>query len=208
MKCQSCGAEIPDNVRFCTNCGASIVPNQSETASTTNQFYGQPDPNMQGQFNGQPNPNMQGQFNGQPNPNMQGQFNGQPYGGAPMSKDEFYKHPALKKCRGNINGSAIIMYICAGITFIINVLVASNIFGLVDVFILVGLALGIQLGKSRVCAIISCVYAAFNVIYMIIATGSAGGYLVLIAAIYAIIATFQYHKAWDTYQKTGMLPVK
>lgn len=123
----------------------------------------------------------------------------------PLSKKQFLKHANLKKCRTNINSSAIILYICAGITLAISILggVYSSI---IDILILVGLGLGIQLAQSRVCAIIACVYAAFNVLYMLVSTGAPGGYLILIAAIYAIIATFGFQKSWKEYQQTGILP--
>ena len=176
-----------------------------------NQFHGQPQINPQNQFNGQPMGNPQNQFNGQPQVNPQNQFGGQPgFGpqGQPpvMDKAQFFNLPNLKRCRSYITGSAIMMYVSAGLTFLVNVLLAENIFGLLDVFILLGLGLGIHLGKSRVCSIITCVYACFNLIYMIIAEGTPGGTLIVIASILAIIYTFKYQGAWEKYQRTGMLP--
>ena len=42
MKCTKCGAEIPDNVAFCTNCGArtetsAAVPQQDAVSGNVNQ---------------------------------------------------------------------------------------------------------------------------------------------------------------------------
>lgn len=131
---------------------------------------------------------------------------GQPYGfSQKLTKKEFLHHPNLKKIRSNINSSAIILYVAAVLTSVLG-LVDGNYFILIDIALLVGLGLGIHLAQSRVCAIIACVYSAFNVIITVVTTGSVGGWLVLVAAIYAIIATFQFQKAWKEYQQTGILP--
>lgn len=138
--------------------------------------------------------------------NQQQYFNqGQAYS-QPLTKSQFLKHPNLKSCRTNINSSAIILYVCAIISLGAGILLTQDLFSLIDVVLLVGLALGIQLAKSRVCAIIVCVYAGFNTLYMILSTGRPGGYLILIAAIFAVVATFKFQKTWNEYQKTGILP--
>lgn len=125
--------------------------------------------------------------------------------GARMSKAEFYKQPALKKNRANINACAIITYICAACTFLINIVLVNNVSGMLDVCLLLGLGLGIHLGKSRVCAIILLVYAGINAIYTIVLTGRLGGYLIIICGIYAVIETFKLQKAWKEYELTGRL---
>lgn len=138
--------------------------------------------------------------------NNQFAANGQSYAyGQKMSKKEFMRHPNLKKYSGNIKAAAIILYVCAVLSLIVGIMV-NNYAIIIDVAILVGLGLGIQLAQSRVCAILVCLYAAINVIVMTISSGRASGYLILIAAIDAIIATFQFQKAWKEYQKTGILP--
>lgn len=123
--------------------------------------------------------------------------------GGRMSKAEFYKQPALKKNRSNITACAVVAYFCAACTFIVNVVLAHNIFGMVDVCLLLGLGLGIHLGKSRVCAIILLVYAGINTIYILLIVGRFGGYLILLCGIYAVIETFKIQKAWKEYELTG-----
>lgn len=177
MQCNMCGAQLADDAKFCTQCGTVL--------SNAQQPYGQQAQNTQAY--GQ-------QF-----------YQAQPVQMARMSKNEFYKHPANKKHHGNIMGCSIFLYICCGLTFLVNVVLSGNIFGIVDVLILLGLALGIQIGKSRVAAVVLCVYSVFNLIFMLIATGRPGGYLIVIAAVYAIIGTFQFSKAWAEYQRTGMI---
>lgn len=84
-------------------------------------------------------------------------------------------------------------------------ILGGNVFGILDVAIVVGLGLGIQFAKSRVCAVILGVYSVFNLIYMIVLTGRPGGWLIIICAVYAIMYTFKYQKAWNAYQQTGQL---
>lgn len=72
--------------------------------------------------------------------------------GERMSKAEFYKQPALKKNRANLTACGVIAYICAAITFIVNVVLIHNIFGMVDVCLLLLLGLGVLFGeKSCLC---------------------------------------------------------
>ena len=185
----------------CPNCGAPAAPQGAQAGPN----FGQPNPQGQPNFRHQPNPQGQPNFAQQPYPQGQPNFAQQPYP-QKLSKREFLHHPNLKKCCSNIKGSAITLYVCAVITAILSIFVLGNIFAIVDVAIVVGLGLGIHLGQSRVCAIICLVYAAFTFIYMTIENGRASGYLILIAAIYAVIATFQFQKAWKEYQLTGILP--
>lgn len=131
---------------------------------------------------------------------------GQPYGyQQQLSKKEFLHHPNLDKCRKNINSSAATLYVCAVLSLVVGV-IFSSFSVVIDVALIVGLGLGVQLAQSRVCAILICIYGAINTISMTITTGRPGGYLILIAAIYSVIATFQFQKAWDNYKKTGILP--
>lgn len=132
---------------------------------------------------------------------------GQPYGtNRPLTRKEFAKHPNMQRTTGNINYAAIMLYICAGISFIFGIV--SGSFSIVlDVMIVVGLALGIHLSQSRACAILILIYSFINMVSMQINTGHKGGTLIMIAAFYAVFATFRFKKAWKTYQKTGVVPI-
>ncbi len=101
--------------------------------------------------------------------------------------------------KSEIKASAIIAYICAGVTLLVT-LVSGNMFSLLDVVILLVLGLLIHLKQSRACAIILLVYSLINVVYTIISTQSFGGYLIVIAGIFAVIYTFKFDKAWKAYQ--------
>ncbi len=115
------------------------------------------------------------------------------------TKKEFLQLPENQKLRGNIKGAGIICYVCAGITLLMA-LIAGNLFGIVDVLLLVGFGLGIHLAQSKICAILLTIYAAINVIIMVINYGTLGGWLVLLAGIYGVIYTTRLDKAWKAYQ--------
>ena len=120
------------------------------------------------------------------------------------TKKEFLKLPENKKMRGEISGAAIICYVCAGITLFAGI--AMDLFPavLIDVAILVGMGLGIHLAQSRACAIILLGYSLLNLVLSIIQTGKPAGYLVVIAAVLAVIYTFKAEKAWKEYQQGGI----
>ena len=193
MQCQSCGTQYPDNFTTCPNCGAP-APMQNQ-----HPYNGQPQFN-----NAQQNP-----YNGQPQFNNTQQYPyGNPYA-APnqvpqgMSKHDFYHSPLCKKYRGNIIASSVIIYICVGINLLIAFL--QNYTSLIDAAIMLGLGLAIHLAQSRVCSILLCVYGVINTIVVFLSSGEFGGWLILVAAIYAIVATFQYQGAWNKYSKSGQL---
>ena len=212
MQCQSCGTQYPDNFRTCPNCGAPApMPNQRPYNGQPNPYNGQPQFNnaQQNPYNGQPQFNnaQQNPYNGQPQFNNAQQYPyGNPYA-APnqvpqgMSKHDFYHSPLCKKYRGNIIASSVIIYICVGINLL---LIAFT--SLIDVAIMLGLGLAIHLAQSRVCSILLCVYGVINTIYVFLSSGTFGGWLILVAAIYAIVATFQYQSVWNKYSKSGQIP--
>ena len=215
MQCQSCGTQYPDNFRTCPNCGAPApMPNQRPYNGQPNPYNGQPQFNnaQQNPYNGQPQFNnaQQNPYNGQPQFNNAQQYPyGNPYA-APnqvpqgMSKHDFYHSPLCKKYRGNIIASSVIIYICVGINLLIAFLHTYT--SLIDVAIMLGLGLAIHLAQSRVCSILLCVYGVINTIYVFLSSGTFGGWLILVAAIYAIVATFQYQSVWNKYSKSGQIP--
>ena len=209
MQCQSCGTQYPDNFRTCPNCGAPApMPNQRPYNGQPNPYNGQPQFNnaQQNPYNGQPQFNnaQQNPYNGQPQFNNAQQYPyGNPYA-APnqvpqgMSKHDFYHSPLCKKYRGNIIASSVINLLL--IAFL------HNYTSLIDAAIMLGLGLAIHLAQSRVCSILLCVYGVINTIFVFLSSGEFGGWLILVAAIYAIVATFQYQGAWNKYNRNGQIP--
>lgn len=150
----------------------------------------------------------------------QDSFGSQPQGGMPTgqgdgsvwnappaalraaTKKEFLQMPENQSLRKQIRTAAIICYVCAGITLLVAIFAGSAL-SIIDVVILVGLGLGIHLAQSKVCAIVLAVYAVANVIITLVVNGSLGGWLIILAAVYACIATFKLDKAWNAY-RNGM----
>lgn len=197
MICQSCGRANELGAKFCKSCGAPLESN--ETAQQNNIY-------QQGAAY-QSEPAYQ-QNNGyqQNNPNNQYGMPESMYSGTTrMTKKEFNECANIKTITKNITASAIIAYVIGVVTFIVNVVLAGNAAGILDVLIVVGLGLGVHLAKSRVCAVIIAAYSIFNCIYMLMLTGRPGGWLIIVCGVYAVIYTFKYQKAWKKYQQTGQI---
>ena len=83
---------------------------------------------------------------------------------------------------------------------------------MIEVPILVGLWLGVQLRQNRACAVLACVWVGvldLDLWYGVFL--SFIDYLILLlpllVAIFAAVATFRFRKAWEEYQRSGMVPV-
>lgn len=129
--------------------------------------------------------------------------------GGRMSQKEFLRRPEMKTYALSIRISAICLYVCAGIIFLsgVEAFAWGDYWCLIDVAVLVGLGLGVQLKQSRVCAVLDCVYGGINLLLATVLNGYLSGWLVLLAAIFAAVATFRFRKAWEEYQRSGMVPV-
>lgn len=204
MICEKCGQWIEDGSKTCSKCGAPVNVNNAQDADAA-AAGGVGNAAPAGQ-SGADSFNM-GAPAGQPAAGGYG-ANAVPGGQARLTKDQFYKHPNIDPVRKQIRGSGIVCYVVAGISLVLSVL-SGGFWGffdaMLDVLLLVGLGLGIQLGKSRACAIVLTVYGAINTILVTIQTGSVGGWWSLAAGIYAIIYTFKYQNAWAEYLKTGIV---
>lgn len=120
-----------------------------------------------------------------------------------ISFKEFYQKHCSDPVKKNIKGAAILLYFCSAITLLVSF--AATALGVdimaaaLDAFLLLGLALGIHIGKSRACAVIVLVYSILNCLYALISTGKMSGYLIIIAGIYATIYTFKARKEYKDY---------
>ena len=211
--CTKCGAPAADNELVCSSCGASLSADAAQQQPVQQpeqpQNYSYQQPNQQ-QYQQQPD---QQQYQQQPyqqqyqQQSYQQQGFNQPIGQsdepvAPRArtKSEFFKTDGSKYANSCI-GSAVMCYISAAITLIVLVLIMKNPVSLIDVGILVGLGLGIQLKQNIPCAIILLVYAIINVLITMAALGKFGGWLVLLAGIFGTINTVKAQNAWKEYQK-------
>ena len=127
------------------------------------------------------------------------------YGDKNLTKKEFLQLPGMKSIKSNVNGCGIAFYILGVLNIIIYAVAGSFPW---DGIFLILLGLGVHLAKSRVCAILSLVYAVFGVIIALLMTQNVTGYLIVVVAVYAVIYTFKFHKAWNEYQLNGTLPVE
>lgn len=107
-----------------------------------------------------------------------------------ITKKEFIKHYAGDAFARQLRGAAILGYICAGLNAAVSMLSLLNgtlPLGLVDSVIMLGLTLGMHLGKSKVCAILMLIYAVFTVVVGLVLSGTFSGWLWIVAGVYAVI---------------------
>lgn len=197
MICEKCGQWIEGGSMTCSKCGAPVNVNNAQDADAA---AGSAE-NMMAAGNAAPD-------GGQPA--ADGYYaNGMQCGQPLMKKNEFYNHPNIAPVKSQIRSAGIACYIVAGITLAVSAFVNGIFWGIIGAvpgcLLLVGLGLGIQFGKSRVCAVILTVFGAINTMYVMLERGRAGGWVVLLAGIYAVKYTFKYQDAWAEYLKTGIV---
>jgi len=220
MICPHCGSNVNDSSKFCIHCGNQILgvaPVQNAQPLNNNASgynpYAYSDSRNQ---NPQPYAQAGTAYNNPVNPQPYAQanqsygnpYNAQPYA-APMQNTEMPKNVkdyanrfADKRVRSEITASSIILYVCAGITLIMNLIQLAgggNMLGFLDVLMLAGLGVWLQLTYSKIPAIIALVYGILNIILIIVITNSVGGWLPLIAGIFATIYTIKVDKEYKNY---------
>ena len=104
--------------------------------------------------------------------------------GVVVSKREYFKNYAPASLRKELRNMAIVGYVLAGILAIVGIFL--NWISLIDMVILLGLTLGMHLGRSKGCAIAILVYAIANCILGIILTGTLGGWGIVALGIGAL----------------------
>lgn len=191
MICANCGNYVEDGAPNCPNCGAPVMPAGAAMGQGMNGGQSG-DMMMNG---GGPAGSM---ING--NPSWSG------YQEPGLKRMDFYKHPNVSSLRKQLRGCGIIMYILAAFNAVLYAVTGDIIAAVFSVILFAGLGLGIHLGQSRVCAILLTIFGGFNTAVMFIQTGSISGWLFLLAGIYGIIYTVKFHKAWNQYKKTGIIP--
>lgn len=115
-----------------------------------------------------------------------------------ISKKEFYIKYANKKDKGNIQAAVICAFIIVAVNLLLGI-IAKNYFVLIDVLLIGGLALGIQIGKSRVCAVLLLAYSVISLLFTLILTGRVTGWWVVLVGICAVRGTFTLHKDYKEY---------
>lgn len=123
-----------------------------------------------------------------------------------LKKKEFCEKYAGKKNKDDIKGAAFLTYICAAISVGLGFFM-HNYSVLVDVVLIVGLALGVQIAKSRACAVLILIYACINTVIMSISYGRVSGWWLILAGVWAVRATFKLHKEYQKFLQDGTIPV-
>lgn len=198
-KCSRCGNLSDDNSQFCEVCGAALPNEMPDLTPPPFSYADQPGGQAYQQPVGQTYQQPDGQFYQQPGAPM---YQQQPMMPAVSTKQEYLALPENKKMRREITGSAILCYISAAVTLIVVVFMAQQYTSLIDVAIVLGLGLAIHLRQNKICAIVLLVYAIINTVIVFSTSGQFGGWLLLIAGIFAIIYTFKLDKEWKTYRQT------
>ena len=113
-----------------------------------------------------------------------------------VDRKEFFKSVCSAPVRNGIKAAVIILYICAGISLFAQA--AGGVLPL-DAIVILALALWIRSSKSKASAIVTLVYAVINTVFILISAGTFGGWLILIAAILAIVFVIKGEKEWQAY---------
>ena len=121
-----------------------------------------------------------------------------------ISKKEYYAKYANKRDKGNIRYAAIMAYVCAAISLALGIYI-KNYLIVIDVALIVGLALGVQIAKSRVCAILLLIYGCISTILTTISTGRVSGWWLIIVGVWAVIGTFNFQKDYQKYLQTNQV---
>ena len=117
----------------------------------------------------------------------------------PVDFKDFLTRFAPEEVRKSLRSASILAYACAGISAVAN-LVLGYPLGLIDVAILLGLALGMHLGKSKICAILLLIAAVVEVAYTLAITGNFGGWLWILAGVSGVMAFAKADKMYKQYQ--------
>lgn len=177
--CNGCGNYLPENAQFCTVCGRKrLDTNIENTISQSTSSCQQTVP--------------------QTNYYAHAEASVPPVG-FPISKKEFINKYAQPSLRKNITSIAILCYVCSGLTFIVSCI--FNPWGIIDALILLGLALGMHLAKSKVCAILILILSIIEVL-MSIVSGSFPFWW-LVAGISAVTTFSKIEKQYKTFISNG-----
>ena len=117
----------------------------------------------------------------------------------PVDFKDFLTRFAPEEVRKSLRSASILAYACAGISAVAN-LVLGYPLGLIDVAILLGLAFGMHIGKSKICAILLLVAAVAEVAYTLATTGNFGGWLWILAGVSGVMAFAKAEKMYKQFQ--------
>lgn len=168
--CPKCGRQFTNNENFCVECGVSTIP-YSNNQYTQNMYMSQYNPSGNQTNYGVANPTI--------------------------TKKEFIKNHLPASYVKSINIIAICAYICAGINIILSIIVYP--LAMIDSLLLAGLALGMQLGRNKICAILLLVLGCAETILGIVLSGAVTSILWLVLGICAVILFVRIDKEYKSF---------
>lgn len=119
-----------------------------------------------------------------------------------MTRNQFLKTPEMTQYRKQINSCAVCCYICAGISLVAGLLLFGSASVLIDVILVVVCGVLIQTLQSRAAAIVLACYSLINVIMGVVINGRPQGWWLCFIAVYSIIYTFKFQKAWKEFKNS------
>ena len=126
-----------------------------------------------------------------------------------MGQNEFWRTRTPGYVRGFVYAGGVV---CA-FTGLATIL-ALGFVGLFDCILMLGLAYGIMMRRSRVCAVVAGAYYAVNQLLLRLlplgivadAASMVMVYVFIGLLVLSIWGTFQFHALWEEYNKQGKLP--
>lgn len=186
MFCPKCGKEIVDESVNCPFCGEAVAP--AETAAPVEEA---PKAQFGNDYEAQqPSSAAWG--------NPANVTANTVVDRKSVTKKEYIAKYAPANLKKNIRSAAIVCYVCVGISAVASLFLLDSPWMLIDVAIYLGLALGMHLGNSKLCAILLLIFSVIECIFSMIQFGSPSGWWLIIAAISAI-STF--NKLGKEYNK-------
>ena len=204
--CPQCGTPRSGSENFCINCGAPLPVNTAEMQVSVNdrpeavQMMDAPRPEAAqiAQMQEAPRPNAAPMF-AEPSSPVQPNLST-----APANLKDFVQYFAADKTKKSMRNNGYFLYGLAALNLVFALIVGNLP---LDALILAALGYWYQKTYSHKCSIVFLVYSILSIIVTFLATGSIGGWLILIVAILMFSGTMKAQKALEEYQKTGQPPV-
>lgn len=193
MNCANCGNQIEDGTSNCSDCGSPVMAEGTKLC---------PEADME-----QPGTEA---VNAEKTEN---DFAGVNFfydrrSDEPLDRNEFYHHPDIKPLSRPLKVCGIVIYFLAFYNFGFYLFFGLYAQSLILLIVLMGIGLGIHLKQSRGWAVALLVLGIGNITINLVYAGRASGLLYLILGAYALGSTLSFHKAWNQYQKTGIVPTE
>lgn len=197
MRCPNCNEELMENDHFCKRCGMPVQG--TYTAGNQNSY---------GPAAGQPSYSPLNQWMNQ---------TGSPFPAKTITKQAYWKIYDNKDAKSVVIAAVILTYIMAGLDIVIGIFSGFSLYWnwgyFIDGLVFLGLALGMHLAKSRVCAIIIAAYSFIGKIITLaggLNSFSLSGWLIgigfLVVQVIAVIKLFKFCEDWEMYRKQASRP--